>query len=281
MLTRLPLLLLLSAGLLAPLPAALAQDATPSPAAAEAKRFVDEKAPAVVTIKYLLKHEEGEQEMEVPGLVIDPSGLILASNINMGGMTPAMARAVGGSPPTPAEIKILIGDDNEGLEAKVIARDSELDLAWLRLKDPPKSPLASVDLAHPAAIGLGDRVIGLERLGKFFDRAPMLREDRIGAVLSKPRTLYLPASLLLTGFGVPVFDSAGNIAGVSIFLPPDAEDMEGEGGGYGDRRSANFIRRGLILPTAEVASATRRALETAAADDAPAAAPSPAADSPK
>jgi S1-C subfamily serine protease len=223
-----------------------------------------EKAPALVTIKFVLKVKmagggffggDRESDTELTGLMIDPAGLVLCSSSSMSG-NPAMMRRLGGTA-TPSDIKVLIGDDTEGVPAELIARDTELDLAWVRIKQPRSEPYAHVDLSQGVAATLGQPVYSVNRLGKFFDRAPLISEGRIGGGARKPRRLYLPVNLA-GDLGLPVFTASGQVIGVFVMQRPDPEESDGGTFGGGGARA--------ILPAEDVLKATRRALEVAAAD---------------
>ena len=103
--------------------------------AGEYAKLLSDTTPALVTVKFVLKIEgqmgKRESETEITGLMVDPTGLVLCANSKLG--LPRIMRSFGSA--TPTDIKILIGDDTEGLEAKVMARDTELDLAWVKIKD--------------------------------------------------------------------------------------------------------------------------------------------------
>lgn len=230
------------------------------------KKLVDDKAPAMVSIKFIMKGEQREAEEETTGVIIEPTGLILTSNNAFGGM---MAR-FGGSAGTPTDIKVLVGDDNQGVKAKIIARDTELGLAWVQTDDPPAKPYAAIDFSAGAEAKLGDPIYMVSLMGKFFDRAPMVAEAHVGAMVKKPRTLIIPSIGLAGGeFGIPVFDAGGRPVGISTLILPDQDEMEG-----GDPRSAlRGITGGMILPAKDVVEATARAKENAKKNP-------PAADSP-
>lgn len=229
----------------------------------EFERIVSEKGPALVTIKFVLKIRGGgfdrERESEITGIMIDPKGMVLCSNTQIGG-APGMFRRFGGSA-KPKDIKILVGDDTEGVKAKLVAKDSELDLAWLQVTQPPETDYAFVDLTKTATVAVGQRVLALGRLGKYFDRTAVISEGRIGGITSKPRDLYVPATSFVGGFGVPIFNPAGEFVGVTVIQMPDTEDGAMQSGATRGGRS------GLILPAADVARATKLAKEAAAEDD--------------
>ena len=244
-------------------------------------KWLQEKSPALVTIKFVLKVKMGgmmggmgdqESDSEITGVMIDPKGLVLCSNTQLGGFTGMMRRFMGpmrGSiTATPTDIKVLVGDDTEGLEAKVVARDSELDLAWVQIEEPGDTRFSHCDFAEAATPRIGQRVFAVRRMGKFFDRVAAVAEGRVGGITTKPRVLYAPSGNLATGQGLPVFTTDGTVVGVVIIQMPDTEDAEmNPMSMLGNIFNMQDMMSGLILPAAEVVKATKRALETAEADE--------------
>lgn len=236
------------------MPARAAVDGT------QIQKIVDSTTPAIVTLKFILKGGEQDEEVETTGIVIDPSGLILTNNNAFGGL---MAR-FGGPTPTPSEIKVLVGDDTQGVDATFMARDSELGLAWVKLAAAPAKPLAFVDLSKSAPGSLGQDLVEVSLMGKFFDRAPVVSTANIAAVVKKPRELYIPSIGLASGeMGMPVFNEKGDLLGITTLILPDQEEVMGSSGGM--RAAMRGITGGMILPAAEAMAATTRAKETAAA----------------
>lgn len=227
-----------------------------SPAAADDsgyRQVVENHAASLVTLKFVLKFGDSENESEAAAIIIGEDGLLLCSNSQLTGMQ-AFMRGMGASF-TPTDIKVLIGDDTEGIDATLIARDSDLDLTWLRVKDPGEKKFPHVDITDSASAEVGDTLLYLSRMGRFFDRSPMVRETRVGGTTKKPRNLLVP-SLPVGGPGFPVFSSKGKFIGFSVVQIPSPEEM--------DSGSMNYMEAaGVILPAAEVAKATKRALESA------------------
>lgn len=242
-----------------------AEPASASPAAGY-KKVLETAGPALVTIKFVMKVEgggegfgEGGRDVETAGLMIEPSGLVLISNAKMGGTASRMGMTV-----NPTNIKVLVGDDADGLKGKILARDSELDLCWIQIEDDKAKDkkFTSVDFAAGSALEIGDRVLYVDRMGKFFDHALSIREGRIGGKTRKPRALMIPTGV--SGMpdrrdllGTPLFGADGKVVGFNVLQLPDKEDMEG-----GDAGEGSFSI--LMLPAAEVAKATIRGKELAA-----------------
>jgi S1-C subfamily serine protease len=247
--------------------------AAAAPVAGDVGAIVAEKSPAIVSIKFILKGGEQDEEVETTGFVIDPAGLILSNNNAFGGL----AARFGGPTPTPTEIKVLIGEDTQGVDAKFMARDSELGLAWVQLSEAPAKPLAFVDLTKSSEAKTGEAVVQVSLMGKFFDRVPMVSTGEIAAVVKKPRELYIPSIGLAAGeMGLPVFNASGSLLGVTTLILPDQEEIMGSAGGM--RSAMRGITGGMILPAKEVLAATARAKETK--PEAPAPAEQPAPDAP-
>lgn len=241
------------------------------------RRLLKEKGPAVVTVKFVLKVSMGgmmggmgdqESENEISGVVIDPKGLVLCSNTQLGGFTAMVSRMMGRfggeMSATPTDLKVLVGDDTEGREAELVARDTELDLAWVRIKEPGDSPLAHISLSGGAKGEIGQRLFALKRMGKYFGRSTVVVDGAVGGATSKPRELYVPSEMLTGALGLPVFNVEGTVVGVVVMQQPDAEDSEANPMAMlGNMMNMQEMMAGLILPAAEVEKATRRAMETA------------------
>lgn len=223
------------------------------------KTLIGTVGPAMVSIKMVLKLEGGgdqAQDVEVTGLMIDPKGMILVSNAMIGGMMRMMTI-------TPTNIKVLFEDDEdgaEGISARLVARDSELDLAWFQIDDEKAKDrtFKAVDLSAGAAPELGDSLYTIRRMDKFFDRVTVVAEGRVAGKTDKPRALVVPSGFQVEPGG-PVFGADGKLIGFGAFILPGDEDIEMSSIGQLYGRTGP-----LILPVADVKSATERAKEIAA-----------------
>jgi len=261
--------------------AAATPTAMPAPIAAHDgegelyKTIIEKVGPAMVTIKMVLKLEgmgDEAQDAEVTGLMIDPKGLILVSNTMIGGMMKQFTI-------TPTNIKVLFEDDDDGAEgmtAKLIARDSELDLAWFQIDDAKAQDktFKAVELASGAAPAMGDTIYTPRRMDKFFDRIMYISEGRVGGLTSKPRAMVVPSGFQVEPGG-PVFGADGKLVGFGAIILPGDDDMD-----VNSFREIYGRTGPLILPTAEIKSATERAKEIAAKAPAEEPAAAPAAETP-
>ena len=224
--------------------------------------FVDKTAPALVTVKFVLKVQgaggQREIEREFTAVMLNAEGLVLCSSVQLG--TSKLMRRFSGTA-TPTDIKILIGDDTEGVDAKLLASDADLDLSWLQIKEPSEEGYTIVDFAKSGSVPVGGTLLTISRMDKFFDRAPLLGQGRLGGKTHKPRELLLPSSGLGVSPGMPIFAQDGSTVGVVVVQSPDPEDRAA------NPRMAGQSTAALILPSAEVVKATKQAMETAAEDE--------------
>lgn len=229
------------------------------------QQILDSYAGALVRVKFVQKTQsrwgEYEAETEVNAVMIEPTGLIMCSNTLMGG---GGGRWGGRSVPT--DIKILIGDDTEGIEATFIARDTELDLAWLQIKEPGDRKFTYLDLSAakdaPVEPKLGQTVVAMGVMGKYFGQETLLSEGYVAGRTKKPRRLYVTRGGLDTDPGLPVFTAGGDIVGFASIQRPDEDEVGGA--------QSNLTRRGsgLLLPTATVLKAIDRAKDILEAEQA-------------
>lgn len=242
----------------------------------EYRRLLNDKGPALVTVKFVLKVKMGgmmagmgdqESENEITGVMINPKGLVLCSNTQFGGFAAVLSRMMGSMAgnitATPTDLKVLIGDDAEGRDAELLARDSELDLVWVKLKEPGDKPFSHVDFTKGVKPEIGQRVIAIRRMGKYFARTVVVAGGWITGVTSKPRDLFVPSTDIAMAHGVPVFTADGRIVGLTVMQMPDEGDVGGNPMALLGRMSnMQEMMTGFILPADEVAKATRRALDS-------------------
>jgi len=161
-----------------------------------------------------------------------------------------------------SDIKLLLDDGTE-LPADIVLRDKDLDLAFIRPKTRPASPMLALDLSKAATAQILDQVITLNRLGKAAGRAYAVSVERISAVVQKPRLFYIPGSeMTSTTLGSPAFTLEGNVLGVFV-----TRSVSQKGSGFG---MFSFRPEGLttiILPAGDVLKAAKQAPEAKSGDE--------------
>lgn len=235
-------------------------------------KVVAERSSAIVSIKFMLRMQQQEMEDETVGAIVSADGLVVTSALPLG-----MGPQMGDGAPTPGDFKILIGDDTTGVDATMVARDSELGLVWLKISQPKSEGYAFVDFTKAAGAKVGDGIVSVQRLGTFVGRAATTVEGRVGAAVAKPRELMVPTSAFAGAeLGLPVFNTDGAPIGIATFIIPDQDEMAG------GRRALlrGMVNGGQILPMILPAAAFVEATTQALANPLPPPAPEPAVEAP-
>jgi S1-C subfamily serine protease len=197
---------------------------------AAAREIVRKWHSAIVNVRVVLKMrvsvggrevQSMDESVETVGTVIDPSGLTVLSlgSLNPGSMMNRLMGSGGsgqdrteiGSEPT--DVKLRLSDGRE-LAARIVLRDEDLDLAFLRPTVKPDKPLTAIDLADEGRPSLLDPVVVLSRLGRVGGWTPAASLQTIGAIIEKPRTFYVIETGGTGGMGTPAFTPAGKVVGL-------------------------------------------------------------------
>jgi len=185
-----------------------------------ARATAEQSGKAVVTIRLVLKLKSGgqehEQKMEAPGVVIDPAGLTVASasSIDPSGAFRRMVDAQRQRVSIESEVKepVILLEDGTELEAAVVLKDTDLDLAFIRPRDPGLK-LAAVSLKpRSGTVPLLTRIYVLGRLSKLANRALSVATGEVRAYVRGPAPYYVTdgesssfvGSLAYTGDGAPL-----------------------------------------------------------------------------
>jgi len=229
---------------------------------------------AVVTLQFVIKTsmsysgEEGfkrESKSEATGAVIDPSGLVVTSlsvtspTDVFSSMMPDSSEGKVDFSSELVDMKILLPDGQE-LPAKIVLRDKDLDLAFIRPKQKPAKPLAAIDLTKAAKPALLDQVIILHRLGTVASRSLAACTDRIQSVVEKPRTFYIPGVASMgASLGAPVFAMDSGPIGLLLLrtLPTKSADMSLFSGLSGMGLAY------IVLPATDILEAAKQAPQSA------------------
>jgi len=243
---------------------------------ADAARSVSARhAKAVITVELVLKqqmtmlgrssHEE-ESKSEVIGALIDPKGLTVISlasmdpsSILMGSVTSTMGMgAFNFDMQTEVASARLLLDDGSELPARVVLRDPDLDLAFIRPEQKPEAPLPHIDLSAAAEPRLLDTLVTLNRLGQLGRRGQSIGLGRVEAVVSKPRTFYVPTQSLsaLFSLGCPAFTLDGKIVGLWVVRSAKTQT-----------NSVKDLLMAIIVPACDIAEAASQVPEVEKAEE--------------
>ena len=217
--------------------------------------------------------DSSEFKQDITGTVLDPSGLtVLAlSSCDPGDLLQGLMSSMsgdegGGRFKMDAElndVKILLDDGTE-LPAEVVLRDKELDLAFIRPKTKPATPMTALDLSKNGTVQILDQVITLNRLGSTAGRAYAASVERITAVVQKPRLFYVPGTdASSTTLGSPAFTVDGNVLG--IFVMRSLKDKGSAGMSLLSSRSDALTA--IILPADDILKAAKQAPEAKGAEE--------------
>ena len=241
------------------LPAVLAGVSRADDLAEKGRDIFNKNQHGVVTVQVVLKAtapsgRSSEAKQDLTGTVLDPSGLtVLAlSACDPGELYRRLSEDYKVETEV-SDIKILTDDGTE-LPAEIVLRDRDQDLAFIRPKTKPATPLAAIDLSKSGPAQVLDEVIALNRLNKAASRAYAASVERIAAVIQKPRTFYIPDNTLsTTALGCPAFLPNGKVLGIFVIRA-----VSSAGDGASNNRQ-NLVS--IVLPAEDVLKAAKQAPE--------------------
>ena len=184
----------------------------------EFKLVMQKRGDTAVPVKFVMSvsgaGSEQQQEGQTQGTLVSADGLILVpgrvvsldlSMFGRGGSNGGL----GGSAPTvkSGQFRVRLAGSDEWLPADLVTRDTELGLAWLRLRH-PHGKLPYVELADPAKIAVGTQLFTVMRTSDQFGSVPIVRA---GYVLGE--TTVPHPGFLIDGTPGVAFDGEGKPAG--------------------------------------------------------------------
>lgn len=213
------------------------------------------KVQLVIRFKLLVNGSEmrnNETKIEATGVMLHPSGLALISlNMTDPGRLASQqlqANQSGGKMDLESEltdVKMILPTGTE-LPAKVVLRDRDLDLAFIQPIPRPSSELPAIDIHRIGTPKLFDEIFVLNRLGKAAGRASSITADRIQAIMSKPRLLFIPQ--LSRELGATVFTADGKWIGTVLLRTVQSRDI-------------NAGAMVVVLPAADILDIARQVPE--------------------
>ena len=219
--------------------------------------LVAKQASAVVTVKFVMamtaSGKEDRIEDRTQGIVVSKDGLILipdrAVSVDFASMMPG---GQSGSAPVAksSDFRVRLPGSDDWLPADLVTRDSQLGLAWLRLRG-SAAALGFVDLGDGVRAQPGMVFFSLMRTSDEWGGVPVFRPGRIMGETHTPRTV-----LLVDGVPGLAFSADGNPMGyVDIDFARLMRTRDGNSG-----LGLDFADMALqMTPIEKVAAATRLA----------------------
>jgi len=192
----------------------------------QALQVFEQQKNAVVTVEFVVKQnfsmmgmgsESEESRIETTGTVIDATGLTVVALSATDPMS-MMAGLMGGMLGDDVQMQSEVTDariltDGTPIQATVVLRDKDNDLAFVRPVTPPESPLPFIDLSNNAQPGLLDQIVVVERLGKVASRIHTVDIVRVTGIVERPRLFYITPSQAV---GAPAFSLDGKCVGIFV-----------------------------------------------------------------
>jgi len=209
-----------------------------------------------LTMSYEGDSQSREMKREVVGTTIDATGLTLVCLADadptamMASMLPGEAGEYRASA---TDVKIL---DTEGrqIPSKVVLRDRDLNLMFIRPLSKLANPAPYVKLDQNGQAKLLDTVVIATRLGKSLNRATGIFNMNIMSILEKPRKRFVLDRAVNNAPGNPVFNLQGQPLGVATYkLSTISMESRGDSDIMGGSRSI------VVVPCDEVMKVARQA----------------------
>lgn len=146
---------------------------------------------------------------------VDPSDLLMsnAARANRPGAAPVTVSAES------SDLRFRMADGKE-VPARVVLRDKDLDLAFLRPVEKFSAPVVALDIATARPLPV-DLLVVVQRLPEVASWQPTAMFVSVQAVVEKPRLFYIVNS---GSFGAPVFDTGGRFVGIVLRLRNETGD---------------------------------------------------------
>lgn len=218
------------------------------------QRLVDQRSSTVVSVKYVItlsaNGQEQRNEDRTQGVLVGQDGLVLVSaravSFDMSALNQGNATA-GPIVANSSEFRVRLPGSDEWRTADLVTRDTELGLAWLRVRDVSGQPFIDFEtLSQPEP---GRVFYTLLRTSDEWGAVPLVRPGMILGETRVPRR-----SLLVDGMPGLAFDAEGQPMG---YVDVDLAAMtRSQSRGFGLDMADMVLH---MLPARRVAAATRLA----------------------
>ncbi len=203
------------------------------------KQVIQRRGDTAVPVKFVMSlsgmGSERQQEGQTQGTLVSADGLVLVPGRVVSLDLSAFGRgdASGGTPTAKSgQFRVRLAGSEEWLPADLVTRDTELGLAWLRLRH-PKGKLPFVDFGDAAKVVVGTQLYTVMRTSDQFGSVPIVRAGYVLGETMVPRHTWL-----IEGAPGLAFDGDGKPAGfVDVDLGGMMRTRSSSGGigmDYGD-----------------------------------------------
>lgn len=233
--TRLPVLSVAMAALLA---VNFASAQTEEASQVAARKLLADKGDSVVWLTAVMKISmtaagssdgpmnipDRERKIETLATIIDSSGLLVTAMSQVDPSREMEGREYNTAKgpvrfdvsATLKEIKVVLQDGTE-IPAEQVMKDSDLDLAFFRVKADSKEAqevkFKGLDLTDSGKVKLSDEVVTLSRTEEILNRVPAVTRGQVTSITEKPRIFVRATSAQL---GCPTFTLDGKLIGLGV-----------------------------------------------------------------
>ncbi len=237
----------------------------------EFKQVIQRRGDTAVPVKFVMSMSgmgsERQQEGQTQGTLVSADGLILVPgrvvslDLSMFGRDSGGGMSGGTPSAKSGQFRVRLAGSEEWLPADLVTRDTELGLAWLRLRHPP-GKLPYVDFADAGKVAVGTELFTVMRTSDQFGSVPIVRAGYVLGETTVPRHTYL-----VDGAPGLAFDGEGKPAGfVDVDLGGMMRSRSSSGGigmDYGDlvlsmipaERIGRVTAQASVLPVVKASDA--------------------------
>lgn len=110
----------------------------------------------------------------------------------------------------------MVMSDNNEIQAKILLRDQDFDVAFIRPLEKSKQVFAPLDLHDSHDPEILENYIALSRLSSAAGYAIAGSAGRVLSIIKKPRKYYVPdfITVIATGLATPAFSLDGRLIGI-------------------------------------------------------------------
>jgi len=170
--------------------------------------------------------QEQEQKKEVLATCIDPKGIFVTSLMEVdpaSGLNgqvinhPMAGKLTLRASSEISDCKILLADGSE-IEAEVVLKDEDADLAFIKVKKAPEKDFVAIDINNSVEPQILDELVVLSRLGKEMNRENSILRTEVIGISKKPRLrIKAPNGTV----GTPLLTPEGKFVGINVITKPE------------------------------------------------------------